>query len=502
MMHNTSRSGRHPNILWLVTDHVPYMHHGALPGPHPTYGTYERIAREGISFPQAMTVCPLCQPARASMLTGLYPHHHGMVHNSGFAGSRKEFEPDTKLFSHYLREAGYQVGYFGKWHCGIERTADNYGFQGWSLPDYGHPYHHPEYKEYLERYGLPEAMVDVEGCFGADHLRARGIRLTDEPNEYHRMSAWGVMTSPVQSHEAWFVCDMAARWLEQVASRREPFALRVDVWGPHQPYWAAGPFSGTVDPATIPEYPNFRHDLRDRPQFQRATRDAQHRDPKWDDWQNWQPMLARCYENASQVDASFGGLLDLLDRHGLAENTMVIYTADHGDGIGSHGGLFDKGSFMVEETMRIPLAVRWPGQIPANYVSSRLVTNMDLVPTVLEAAGAELPDMDGASVLALAKDRSNTQWREDLLCQHYGHGQNAFQRLLRHGKYKYIAHLNDVEELYDLSSDPFELHNLASARPSPDVTARMRERLAAAMERHQDSDPKAAALLRQISASG
>src|SRR5690606_34475464 len=143
-----------------------------------------------------------------------------------------------------------------------------------------------------------------------------------------------------------------------------------------------------------------------------------------------------------------GTVIDTLDRLGLSENTLVIYTADHGDAIGSHGGVFDKGSLMVEETMRVPLAIRWPGVIEEGSVSEALVTNMDLVPTVLDAAGASIPEgLDGESLVNLVRDPFDTPWREDLMCEHHGHGVKLFQRHLRWQEYKYVAHQNDIEEL-------------------------------------------------------
>ena len=119
-----------PNIVWLLTDHHVFAHHMSLPGPGPVLATHDRIAVEGVRFTQAQSICPLCTPARASMLTGVYPHRHGMVMNNGDCGSRLDFEPEQRLFSHYLRQAGYRVGYFGKWHAGDVRGPGDYEFEG------------------------------------------------------------------------------------------------------------------------------------------------------------------------------------------------------------------------------------------------------------------------------------------------------------------------------------------------------------------------------------
>ena len=447
-----------PNILWLLTDHHVFAHHYFLPGVMPRLPPYERLAREGTRFRNAYAVCPLCTPARASMLTGVYPHRHGMLMNNGDCGSRLDFEPDARLFSHYLNDAGYRCGYFGKWHVGDERGPLDYGFEGWSQLGYGHPYWAEEYAVYLDEKGLPQAAVDVEWHFSKPERRGRGVLLKDESDWYQRMECCGVMTTPVETHEAYFVAHLARRWLEEAAHDGAPFCLRVDPWGPHHPYWVAAPFAGSVSPEAIPEYPSFRHTLADRPEMHRSFRDSRHRAATIHTWDEWRHVVARSYEHAVQVDTAFAGILDALEALGLADNTLVCYTADHGDAIASHGGVFDKDSLMVEETGRIPLAVRWPRAARSGASSDALVTHMDIVPTILEAAGVtEPPPMDGRSLLPLVRSGvQDPMWREDLLCQHHGHGHPCFQRMLRHGSYKYVAHLDDRDELYDLARDPWD----------------------------------------------
>jgi arylsulfatase A-like enzyme len=194
-----------------------------------------------------------------------------------------------------------------------------------------------------------------------------------------------------------------------------------------------------------------------------------------------------------------GRVLNALDRLRLTDNTLVVYTADHGDAICSQGGVFDKDSLMVEETQRVPLALRWPGVLPEGSATDALVTNMDVVPTVLEAAGAELPDpCDGVSLLPVARDPQSVRGREDLMCQHHGHGTHTFQRLLRWGPYKYVAHLDDLDELYDLSSDPCELRNRIEDPALADVLDQARARLARWMDRCDDDAPDARKLLEQM----
>jgi arylsulfatase A-like enzyme len=200
---------------------------------------------------------------------------------------------------------------------------------------------------------------------------------------------------------------------------------------------------------------------------------------------------------------AIGQVVDALRRLRLLENTLVIYTSDHGGALASNGGLVDKGWLMVEETVRIPLAVRWPGQVPGGVVRDEFVTNMDLVPTVLEAAQAERPSpMDGKSLLRLLRQRGQVDWREDILLEHHGHyREHHFQRQLRCGRYKYVAHLHDLDELYDVTQDPYELTNLASLSRMEGVLKDMRERLHRQMALHDDDSPWAQQLESQIGVS-
>ena len=490
-----------PNIVWLVQDHVTWKHYRDTAGPKPKLETYERIASRGVAFDRARTVVPLCSPARACMLTGMYPHKHGITRNDDKSW-RKRFAEGTKLFNWHLQQRGYRTGYFGKWHAGAGVPAD-FGFEGFSLPGYGNPYRSPEYAAYLQRYGLPDPIVDVEWAAGGpavknvnmkDVVRFAGVN----PNGFRSASA-GVMKAPAEASEAFFVSQLACDWLEQAAADGSPFMLRVDVWGPHQPYLVAEPFKDTIDPRGIPEYPNFSHTFEDRPQYHRRDREEWRRRTGFNSWEQWQPIVARAYEHFAQTDAALLKVLDTLERLGLSGNTIVIYTADHGDILGSGGGLFDKDSMLTEETMSIPLAVYWPGVTERPRTSDALVSNMDIVPTVLEMAGAEVPaDMDGRSILPLLRQDRPGDWREDLMAQHFGHkNYDGIQRVLYYKHYKYVAHADDSDELYDLERDPFERNNLIHDASMKAVLEEMQTRLAARMSEYGDVSEPSRALLAQ-----
>jgi arylsulfatase A-like enzyme len=504
-----------PNIVWLNADHYAYTHHfdQDLNRDLISTPTFDRLCAEGTRFDNAYTVCPLCTPARASLVTGQYPHRHGILNNDGKFGSRQAFLPDAPIYSQDLREAGYRSALFGKWHAvgGGAGTAQDHGFEGWTAPGYGDPYSTSRYKEYLQERGLPaEPMVEIEWHI-RDASRLGRMRLEDTGGKasgvaFHASA--GVIDAPKEVHEAYFVTHLANQYLEERARDGDSFCLRIDPWGPHQPYYVTAPFANTVDPAKIPVYPNFAHTLEDRPSHHRDYRGQITEGISTVTWEDWRPIVARCYEHIALVDDALGTVLATLDRLGMTENTLVIYSADHGDILAAHGGLFDKGWLMVEETMRIPLAVRPPsGHFAQGKKSAALVFNLDIVATLRDAADVLSPEADGASLLPLLSesDTAETVWREDLMLESHGHyGRNLLQRMLRWENWKYVAHweqeqsLEERDELYDLSADPYELRNLIGDEKSKPVLFEMRRRLAANMTRFDDSSLNAPHLLARL----
>jgi arylsulfatase A-like enzyme len=509
---------QHPNIVWLNSDHFAYAHHIELNRALIRTPTFDRLCAEGVRFDNAYTVCPLCTPARASLVTGQYPHGHGILNNDGKFGSRQAFLPDAPIYSRDLRDVGYRSALIGKWHAvgGGAGTAQDHGFEGWTAPGYGDPYSSQRYRDYLRERGLPiDPMVDIEwhirdaSRLGRTRLETTGGKASGVA--YHATA--GVIEGPKEVHEAYFVTHLANQYLEERSRDGEPFCLRVDPWGPHQPYYVAAPFAGTVDPDDIAPYPSFTHTLEDRPAHHRDFRAQITKGALPVTWDDWRPVVARCYEHIALVDDALGTVLETLDRLGMADNTIVMYSADHGDILASHGGLFDKGWLMVEETMRIPLAIRSPGYTAGHAVRGRqspaLVSNLDIVATVRDAAGVIVPRGDGVSLLPLLTepDLENPAWREDLMLESHGHyGRNLLQRMLRWKNWKYVAHLDesgDHDELYDLDADPYELRNRIREAQDPTVRAafaELQQRLVAQMIRFKDDSPDALRLIAHLTA--
>jgi arylsulfatase A-like enzyme len=308
------------------------------------------------------------------------------------------------------------------------------------------------------------------------------------------MESTGVLEGPPEAHEEFFVAHLATEKLRELARRDQPCSLVASFWGPHQPFFPTEPFASLYDPRSIPEYPSFRDPYDHKPLRHFLGRDLHHDSPiRWPDWPTFQEVLARCYGQIRQTDAAIGRILATLDELGLAENTLVIACADHGDTIACHGGLWDKASTMYEEVMRIPLAIRWPAGIPAGQHCDRPVSNLDVTATMLDAAGVQVPaTMHSRSLLPLCRNPESADWPDYVICEHAGHGEDIVQRMIVRGRFKYVAALYDMDELYDLQADPYEMANLIDAPGYDQVRADLRGRLIEHIER---TDDRAARLL-------
>ncbi|WP_282610715.1 sulfatase-like hydrolase/transferase [Pelagibius sp. Alg239-R121] len=443
-----------PNIVWIVADHLAY-------GNRPTLATafklQSRLAREGMCFSRAHTVLPVCSPARASMLTGVYPHAHGLTENDGRFGGRASINEAEWLLHQPLRQRGYRCAWFGKWHLDNNRSAHDYGFEGFSLPGYGYPYGTAEYRDYLRQIccSPPVAEVELPGESGLQ--KGTRINLTEAYKWFDYESGTALLDGPAKSHETFFLSHLATDWLNTVGD--EPFFMRVDPWGPHPPYLVSRPFFGSVEAMGIDLGPNFDFELHQRPPHHRAYRDYWRKTLNFDA-SEWNLMAVRSLEHVAQVEAGLSNLLDALDHMGFAENTFVIFCADHGDAVASNGGIANKGGLMVEETMRIPLLLRGPG-IPAGTTVGHLVSNMDIVPTVLEVSEILThPEMHGQSLVPLF-DNPNGAWRTGLMAQHYGLHEPVLQRAYYEKDWKLVVQEDGFLELYNLDNDPHEMHNLA-----------------------------------------
>ena len=482
--------GEKANILLIITDHHAFYRHNR-PGEYEyVWSCFEEFSSQGVCFSRAYSVHPLCSPARASMMTGMYPSKHGLIWNTERLShdNLTDFRQGQPLYSHYLSQAGYRNAYVGKWHCGHERLPVDYGIEGWSLPDYGKIYMSEAYKTYAEHRGFGDARAYIEHNLNRPDWEGQTLTLHD-PSPWRFMNGSGILAGPPAAHEEQFVAHLAVEKLRELAKTDQPWSLVASFWGPHQPYFPSEKFASVVDPEKIPEYPSFRDDLAGRPLRHLMHRDFHHTGAKeWRDWSIWQEVLASCYAQGLQIDFAVNEILCELDNLRITDNTLVIWCADHGDAVASHGGLWDKASTFTEEVARIPLAIRWPAKFAGDHIADQLVSNMDVTATMLEAAGIAVPKtMDSRSLLPLCEKNMDIDWPDELICEHNGHGgESILQRIIIHDQFKYVAALYDGDEMYDLTKDPYELNNLIDKPEYKDIKSGLRQRIISHIERTND----------------
>lgn len=450
---------KRPNILLLVNDHQAYYGHEKRYGIKRPF--YKKLAQKGVDFNRAYCTTPLCCPSRRTMVSGLYTCHHGQ-----FSG-QTDVEYSYETYLDRLKNAGYQVYYYGKWHTG-KGTPGEFGAEGIFCEDYGNPYLLPSYREYLDKFNLPfpKAMIEHNWCTPGwidGILEGKEYRL-DRPTMNECIS--GILTTPKETHESFFLAYEVCRKLEVCKESEQPFFMAVEFWGPHQPYLPTREYADLYDPSKIEEYPSFRDDLSQKPEIYHFEGGRGiSKDYKIDlennvPWRVWAETMSRCYGQITMTDEAGGQILDKLEELGMAEDTLIIWTTDHGDGLACHGGHFDKDAYMAEEVLRIPFAIRYDGHVPAGEVSDLLVSNIDLAPTLLDAAGTNFSQpVDGKSLLSIWKDKAEP-WRKQLYAESFGHHIPHRARVLIDEQYKYVRNEGQLEELYDLSNDPYELYNL------------------------------------------
>lgn len=481
-----------PNVIFILNDHQAFYGHGLNGGVKPIRPNFENFASEGVEFTNAYCATPLCAPVRRTMLNGQFAHKHKNYFNT----SAVPYDEETYLSR--FHEAGYRNFYYGKWHAGAGNatTIESQHCEGFSSDGYGNPYITDVYKDYLKKRNLNEAEHFIKWHCNSDRLLNEGHFPKIKVGENYKCeSTWcgehavGITVTPKETHESFFLANMACDKLEELAKEDndQPFHLRVDFWGPHQPFFPTQEFYDMYNPSEIKMYGNFDDNLENRAEVHKTEDnrfiggdDQKIIYPNPVPWSTWQEILAHAYAHNTMIDYAAGQILDKVKELGLDENTIIVWATDHGDALASHGGHFDKCSYMSQEVMRVPMALKWKNKIEPNQKNDLLVSNIDLPVTFMDAAGLKFnQEVHGRSLLPIAKDK-NATWREDLMSTTAGHGyvEKINGRMIVHKNYKLVKFQDQIDELYDLDKDPFELNNLAYneeyAKIKDDLLVRLR----------------------------
>ena len=425
-----------PNVLIVMSD----QQQASTIGPDGPCLTphLDALAARGVRFDRCYTPSPVCSPARASFMTGLLPHQHGMVDvEHTVPAYRADLTDGLPMWSHLLRGAGYHTGYYGKWH--VERTydMDAYGFDRSGA--YREP--GPDYLAHRASFGL-----------GATPEVGEPNRTVRQPG-YRDLPLYGVTDEPEESTLEHFTVSNALEFLDDAVDRDDPWALMVSTKAPHEPYIAPRTYFDRYDPAAIELPESFDDDLATRPAIYRRQQSV------WSDLteDDFRTATACYYALCSLVDAQVGRLLQRIDEAGQLDDTLVVYTSDHGDLMGAHRLLL-KGVPAFDEVYRVPLVVSWPRGFPGDRVVGDIVQSHDVAETLAHLVGETL---DGHARDLMPALQGEPAPRETAVAELHGQRFSYTQRVVWHENLKYVFNAFDYDELYDLAADPAEQHNLA-----------------------------------------
>jgi arylsulfatase A-like enzyme len=456
-----------PNILFIMSDdHAAHAisAYGSRVNQTPNL---DRLAKAGMRFDNCFAVNSICSPSRATILTGKYSHLNGVPTFNRFDGSQP-------TVAKYLQAAGYYTGMIGKWHLGSDPT----GFDKWSiLPGQGiyfdPQFIEPDGRRVIKGY-VTDVITDLAIQFLTERPKDKPFFLMCHHKAPHR--AW----EPDLKHRTMF----AGKNIPEPATLRDDYATRTDairecrqkvfedltrrdlkleppadLKGEVRNEWLS------VKPTEVETEVNGKK--------QKLTGEALN---AWKYQRYMQDYLA-CVQS---VDDNVGRLLDWLDQNGLSKNTLVIYTSDQGFFLGDHG-LYDK-RFMYEVSIRMPFLVRWPGVIKPGSVQEAMAINPDFAPTFMDLAGLPVPpDMQGRSLSPLFKGERPADWRTSWYYRYYhdpGDHNTRAHYGVRTATHKLIYFWKkDQWEMYDLSKDPNELHNLYNDAAQKETVAQLKAEL-------------------------
>lgn len=484
---------KRPNVLLITTDqqHANTIHslgNEAIKTPN-----LDKLARDGIAFTRAYTANPVCSPSRSSILTGEYPSRHGCW-NIGVQLNENRSKMSTALHEH-----GYSTALFGKAHFSPVLAQESFEapphiydrsfWKDWHGPYYGFEEvsmvhgHADESSSQGMHYGvwLEDHGVDTSKYFG--------------PGGGFREGAWDL---PEELHYTRWTADQTIEYLERQTDNDSPFFAWCSFQDPHNSFLCPEPWNSLYSPDDVPDFITETDEMSDKPLIHQLlidnrldeldvniTSDPGHptkgiqclgnttnaigieRAKSW---------LASYYGMISLIDHHVGRVLEKLDALGMAEDTIVIFTSDHGDYAGNHG-LWLKGPIHYEDVIRVPLLIKWKGELPENVVTSSLFSLVDLAPTILDAAGvAPLSSCQGYNQFSTLQN-PHTPTREWCLIENRAEP-DFYVKTVVTERYKLNYFLERGEgELYDLESDPHEFTNLFNNSEYSDIKLQLLQKL-------------------------
>ena len=439
-------------IVLIMTDTQGVNVVGCYGRPDMHTPCLDRLASQGVRFDAAYTASPVCGPARSALFTGTYPHTNGSWGNNMPLGA------NVRTIGQRLSDAGFHTAYIGKWHL----SGTDYFDSGICPPGWSSDYWY-DIRRYLDDLSTEERLLWRQGLDTADAVHRHGI--TEEFTYAHHCSDRAV--------------DFLAR------HNGDPFFLVVSYDEPHGPFTCPPPYCDMFEGYEYPLGDNAHDSLADKPAHQKEWAESAGLPAERTSLAH--PMYFGCN---SYVDYEIGRVIEAVDR--CAPDALVIFTSDHGTPLAAHR-LDSKGPAMYDETTRIPFLVRWPNRAPRGTTSTCPVSHIDLVPTVLAAAGLDVPPfVQGENILGLFEDPTTETERTVFMefnryeVDHDGWGGFQPIRCAFDGRYKLTVNLHYTDELYDLQRDPQELNNLIGKPESAERPDALLRRILAWMNETRD----------------
>ena len=449
-----------PNILFLFSDQHRFDCLGVNGHRRLQTPNLDALAQQGVNFTHTFCPVPMCVPARCSLLTGTWAWRHGTTMN--FDGPcYRPMDRTLPTYPALLNEQGYYTAHVGRWHVTPDTNPHDFGYAHHVAGGgYEPPMQPGGYGQWRAQQGLPP-QPDT-GFFGGvdSHITA-------------------------QQHFLTWEADQTIASLHQAAQHDQSFLIEWHTVTPHLPNIVPEPWASMYDPQTLDPWPGFDDPLKDKP-FIQAQQLRTWKVDHWT-WSDWAPIVARYLGEISLYDQQIGRVLTALEKLGLRDNTLIVYTSDHGDLCGSHG-MIDKHFVMYDDVLRVPMIISGPNGFTGGGANDAFIYNaLDLPYTFLQLAGAAPPTSFVGRDLAAVIANRDPHPRHEVYAHYSGNQFGLFsQRMLRDRNYKYVWNPTAQDELYDLQDDPAEISNIAMDPANRDCLQRMRARLVAQMRAAAD----------------
>lgn len=427
-----------PNILWYCTDQQRFDTIGALGNPYVSTPTIDSLVTEGVAFTHAYCQSPICTPSRSSFMTGMYPSR---LHNT--RNGNESFPATQPVITKLIADSGYHCGMIGKFHLQssgyrTEPRIDD-GFDYWQFS-------HAPRDDWSEGHHYAEWVQQQGGDL--DAMRESAERVCPE------------------MHQTTWASECAIEFIQDRMNDSSPWLLNLNVYDPHPPFIPPKAYADRFDPADMPGPHFLPSDLEQQAKLGELDFQDEIRTPQEHDAHRVQALY---YAMIAQIDDQLARILQTLEATGQRENTIILFTSDHGEALGDHGLMY-KGCRFYEGLVRVPLIFSWPGHFQQNLRSEALVELLDMSSTLLEATGVNSPDqIQGQSLMPILRGEAPPNELRpfvrseyfDALDPHFTGGSGTFGTMFRTRQHKLcMYHDKQIGELYDLTSDPWEFENL------------------------------------------